>query len=73
MAERNRVEVTLDGITFGDYEKLQGRDWKEAPLSEQLDLLDRFIVGNVRELPISSIDDIIAAIEETINSNARKN
>jgi len=60
------VEVTFDNVTFGDYEKLQVGGFDELGLTEQLDLLDKFVVGDVRKLPLSSIDDITAAIEKAI-------
>jgi hypothetical protein len=60
------IEVTLDNMTFGDYERLQGSDYKKLPLTEQLDLLDKFVVGDVRDLPLSAADDIVAAIEDAV-------
>lgn len=61
-----KIKITLDDMTFGAYETLQGGDFTEMTLTQQLDLLDMFVVGDVRKLPLSSIDDILTAIQVAV-------
>ena len=63
-----QVKVTLDDLTIGDIETMQDSNWEEMTFSEQINLLDRFVVGDIRKLPATSVEEIMQGIQAAMNT-----
>ena len=61
------VKVSLDDLTIGDIEEMQNSNWDEMTFSEQINLLDRFVVGDIRKLPATSVEEIMQGIYAAMN------
>lgn len=59
------IVVNLENVTFGEIEKLMAGT-ASMTLKDQLDILDRVVVGGVRNLPISLKDQIMEAIRKAV-------
>jgi hypothetical protein len=72
-----QIKVNLEEMTIGDFEAIQTGKAKGMSLTEQLDLLDKFIDGDVRQLKIKQInlvlDEIRKATEGIVSGEEAKN
>lgn len=57
-----KIDISLDNLTFGDLEKLDKASRNELTPMELIELLDRVVEGDVRELPLTTMPQIIAAL-----------
>ena len=60
MADEIKVEINLDAVTFGDFEKFSGSGLGSTDL---VAFLDRVVVGGVRHLPLTMMRPIMDAFK----------
>jgi len=61
-----KIEINLDEFTFGDLEKLDLAGRGELKPSELVEMLSRIVVGDVRQLPMKAMPDIIEAMNQAM-------
>jgi hypothetical protein len=69
------IEINLSGWTFAEYEVYAGEGFGKLSLAEQLDLLDKVIVGGARALTLDRRAEMHQAIAAAISgkNEATKN
>ena len=65
-----KVNVNLDNLMIGDLETLDRASAGDLPMTELVNLLDRVVEGNVRELPLPAMRDIVEALNEQVDALA---
>lgn len=62
------VALNLDGLTLGDLETLESYSGAEKtpPMCEILGLLNRIVVGGVRDVPVKKLPALFEAIQAEI-------
>ena len=61
------IKVNLAGWTFADYETYAGEGFGKLSLAQQLDLLDKVIVGGARALTLDRRSEMHQAIADAIS------
>jgi len=62
------LKVHVDRLTFGKWAVIDRVSRGEAPVSELIKALDGVVEGGVEDLPITALNDIVAAITEAVNA-----
>lgn len=65
MADEIKVEINLEAVTFGDFEKFGGSG---LDTSDLVAFLDRVVVGGVRHLPLTMMRPIMDAFKAQMDT-----
>ncbi len=71
MTESNKITVTveIENMTIGDLELLDQAGRNELPASDLVAFLDRIVVEDARSLPITTLPQIVQALQEAVEQS----